>query len=176
MPNESNNLFINESLNSAFNIYINNQLKKESLEYNSFLCCIIRMLCIIYDEKELFEAFSNKDENAFDNILTKYGFKKEDTINFKLVCDKFYKFNQKQQQKPIKKKNKYFNIIQKYLIDMLLCKINNNDISQSEKLEFYNLLFTANSKDFYRKSLAVLLAYNPYEIDEYFKKQNLIGG
>ena len=34
------------------------------------------------------------------------------------------------------------------------------------------LLFTANSRSFYRKSNAVVMAYNPYEIDEYFKKQN----
>ena len=42
--------------------------------------------------------------------------------------------------------------------------------------EFYELLFTANSKDFYRKSTAVLLAYDPYEIDEYVKRQNIVVG
>ena len=42
--------------------------------------------------------------------------------------------------------------------------------------DFYNMLFTANNDDFYRKSTAVLLAYNPYEIDDYAKKQGIVVG
>ena len=41
--------------------------------------------------------------------------------------------------------------------------------------DFCDLLFTAKSKTFYQKSYAVLVAYNPYEIDEYVKKQKLVG-
>ena len=41
--------------------------------------------------------------------------------------------------------------------------------------EFYSLLFTANSKSFYQKSYAVMVAYNPYEIDEYAKSKKIAG-
>ena len=41
--------------------------------------------------------------------------------------------------------------------------------------EFYNLLFTAKSNNFYRMSYALLVAYNPYEVYEYAKKQKLVG-
>ena len=53
--------------------------------------------------------------------------------------------------------------------------------NKKEKLDvriiknFYKLLFTANNSSFYRSSNALVLAYNPYEIDDYFKKQNFGG-
>ena len=60
--------------------------------------------------------------------------------------------------------------------DLLLTKeIDKEDVNNIVKSEFYELLFTVNSKDFYRKSTAVLLAYNPYEIDEYAKKVGIVG-
>lgn len=172
MPNEFDHVFINNALEDGFKKYIANKDKKESLEYNSFLCSIIRMLFLIYGD-ELVLSYNNKDVAKFDSILESYGFSSVDVINFKTVCDKFYQFDVKQQKKAIKKKNKYFNLVQKYLIDMMLCKINKETVDGTLKKEFYDLLFTANSNDFYRKSTAVLLAYNPYEIDEYAKKQNI---
>lgn len=165
-------IFINSALEDGFKKYLANKDKKESLEYNSFLCTIVRMLFLIYGEN-LILAYQDKDITKFDTILGSYGFPHVDVINFKNVCDKFYKFDIKQQTKAIKKKNKYFNLVQKYLIDMLLCKMSKETIDVSVKKEFYDLLFTANSSDFYRKSTAVLLAYNPYEIDEYAKKKNI---
>ena len=55
--------------------------------------------------------------------------------------------------------------------------VKRNESEQLDKdviRDFSNLLFTANNPDFYRKSVALLEAYDPYEIDEYFKKFNLI--
>ena len=37
--------------------------------------------------------------------------------------------------------------------------------------EFYNLLFTGDSKDFYRRTYAFAFAKNPYEVSKYFRKQ-----
>ena len=74
----------------------------------------------------------------------------------------------------MEKKNKYFNLVQKSLIDMLILKNQKEPVNNEVKNSFYELLFTANTKDFYRKSIALVEAYNPYEIDDYFKKQNLI--
>ncbi|MDE5889029.1 MAG: hypothetical protein K2H20_03320, partial [Bacilli bacterium] len=88
----------------------------------------------------------------------------------------YYKFDLRQKKKAIKKKNKYFNLVQKYLIDMMVKKNSQEKVSSLEMNEFYDLLFTVNSKEFYRKSTAVLLAYNPYEIDEYAKKQGIVVG
>ena len=75
-----------------------------------------------------------------------------------------------------KKENKYFNLVQKYLIDMLIKKNNQEKLDKEDINNFYSLLFTARSTNFYYKSTAVLLAYNPYEIDDYFKKQNILEG
>ena len=41
--------------------------------------------------------------------------------------------------------------------------------------DFYNLLFTAKSNNYYKMSYALLVAYDPYEIYEYAKKQKLVG-
>ena len=57
---------------------------------------------------------------------------------------------------------------------MLVKKNSQAPMDKNTILEFYNMLYTANNNDFYRKSIALLEAYNPYEIDEYFKKFNLI--
>ena len=65
---------------------------------------------------------------------------------------------------------KFFNAIQKLLIDMMVTKNNKGEINLEELVDFYELLFTANSFDFYRKTYALATAYNPYEIDEYFQK------
>ena len=106
----------------------------------------------------------------------KYGFAKNDYDAFIITLDKYYNFDLRQQKKSIKKKNKYFDMVQKYLIDMIVQKRSIQAIDNNIIKEFYDLLFTANSRDFYRKSTAVLLAYDPYEIDEYAKKQNIVVG
>ena len=112
------------------------------------------------------------NEESFDQLLTRYGY--DDVKGFKSVFDKTYKAMKRQSDKAIKKKNKHFNVVQKDLIDML---VKRNEFAQLDKnviRDFSNLLFTANNPDFYRKSVALLEAYDPYEIDEYFKKFNLI--
>ena len=103
--------------------------------------------------------------------MTKYGTSIEDANNFMTIVDKFYQTEEKQKEKAIRKKNKYFNAIQKYLIDMFVNKHQIKRFDKKEIKEFYRMLFTANSRSFYRKSTAVAMAYNPYEIDEYFRKQ-----
>lgn len=169
-----NTLFINEAINEAFNLYNSSKDNKDSLNYNSFMCSIIRMLLLIYDE-EIVNCFDKKDVDAFDKEILKYGYSKKEYNNFKLCIDKFYNFDKKIKGKAIKKKNKYFNLTQKYLIDMMVQRNNKEQVDKSILNDFCDLLFTAKSKTFYQKSYAVLVAYNPYEIDEYVKKQKLVG-
>ena len=65
-------------------------------------------------------------------------------------------------------------VVQKHLIDMLVKRNEQEALDKLVIIDFYNMLFTANNPDFYRKSVALLEAYDPYEIDKYFKKFNLI--
>ena len=57
---------------------------------------------------------------------------------------------------------------------MMVARIEKEKVSKKVIREFYNLLFTANSKSFYQKSYAVMVAYNPYEIDEYAKSKIIV--
>ena len=41
-------IFINNAINEAFLLYDSSKEKEESLDFNSFLCCIVRMLIVIY--------------------------------------------------------------------------------------------------------------------------------
>ena len=170
-----NTLFINNSINEAFLLYNEVKDKKNSLNYNGFLCSIVRMLKLIYGD-DLLKCYDNKDISGFDTLIMKYGFDSSDYNNFKISVEKYYNFDKKIADKTIKKKNKFFNLVQKYLIDMMVKRKNQDNVDEEIIKEFYELLFTANSKDFYRKSVAVLEAYNPYEIDEYAKKQSIYVG
>lgn len=168
-------IFGNSALNDALKLYVDNKENEDSLNYNKFICSVIRMLVLIYGE-DVIKSYENNDMNSFDNVLTKYGFDINEVNNFKTVFDKYYQFDLRQQKKAIKKKNKFFNFVQKYLIDMMKQRTISEKVDMMVMNEFYDLLFTANSKDFYRKSTAVLLAYNPYEIDDYAKKQGIVVG
>lgn len=169
-----NKMFINEALSEAFLLYNKSKDNVNSLDYNSFMCSIIRMLILIYG-KEILGIFENSDVVSFEKELLKYGYDKKEYDNFLLCIEKFYNFDKKLKNKPIKKKNKFFNLLQKYLIDMFLQKDKVEKVDDKTKEEFGNLLFTANSSNFYQKSYAVLVAYNPYEIYEYAKKNNIVG-
>lgn len=167
-------IFVNNALNDAIILYCQSSKNKESLEYNSFLACVMRMLFIIYDENKIIDAYYDKSEDDLDKIIMEYGYPKEELDKFKDNFQKFYEFDIGQRDRSIKKKNKYFNLVQKNLIDMLVYKNNKETVRIDVKEEFYNLLFTANSKDLFRKSYALLMAYDPYEINKYYEKQGLL--
>lgn len=169
-------VFINKAFNDGIKLYLDNKDKLESLEYNSFLCCVIRILVLIYDESSIINYYNTLDEDHFNTLMIKYGFSVSDYSEFVNNFGKYYHFLKKQENKAIKKKNKYFNLVQKSLIDMLVKRNSTEKLDETVINEIYDLLFTANSKDFYRKSVALVQAYNPYEIDDYFKKQNLLVG
>ena len=169
-----NQVFVNDAINDAIVLYTKCKDEKESLDYNSFIVCVVRMLAKIYDFSLILEAFNNKDENKFNEVLMMYGYQTEKLELFKENFLYFYEFDNGQKERSIKKKNRYFNLVQKSLIDMFILKKQKDNVSTQDIEEFYEMLFTINSKDFYKKSYALLAAYNPYEIDEYFKKQGLL--
>ncbi len=167
-------VFINNAFNEMFMIYNRCNEQENSLEFNTFLCCIARMLILIYGE-EILTCFEKNDLSSFDKLIMKYGYGEKECSEFKSVVEKFYKFDKKIEDKVIKKKNKFFNLVQKHLIDMMVTRNKKKLVDKVTMIKFVDLLFTVNSKDFYKKSYAVLVAYNPYEIDEYLKKQDLVG-
>lgn len=164
--------YINEAIEFAFSTYLENKDHKGTLAYNTFICTIVRMLILIYGEEVILD-YQTKNPATLIYTISKNGTSIEDAENFMVLVDKFYKTEKKQSTKAIKKKNKYFNAIQMFLIDMLINKYKMEKVNNKVLKEFYKLLFTANSSSFYRRSTALVLAYNPYEIDEYFKKQIL---
>ena len=170
MPNK----FINEAINEMFSIYNRSKEQPLSIEYNSFLSSVIRMLVLIYGE-DVLKCYEDKDNNGFVNTILKYGYESNLYEDFIIICNKFYKSELKKEDKPIKKKNKYFNLVQKHLIDMMIQRNNQKLVDSVTMKEFYDLLFTAKSNNFYRMSYALLVAYNPYEIYEYAKKQKIVG-
>ena len=169
-----NYVFINKGLNDSLLLYLQYKDDDKSLQYNSFWSCIIRMLSLIYDEETIINAYYNKDTKLFNSTLLQYGLPVEELTKFKDNLARCYAFEHGQKDRAIKKKNRYFNFVQKGLIDMLVYKNNQQVVDVDIKKEFYDLLFTANSNDFYRKSYALKLAYNPYEIDDYFKRQGFL--
>ena len=170
----SKDIFINEAISEMFRVYNRSKEQELSVEYNSFLSSVIRMLVLIYGD-DINKCYLEKDIDGFDKVVLKFGYDSNQLEEFKTTCNKFYKSELKKEDKPIKKKNKYFNLVQKYLIDMMLQRDNLKVVDSVTMKEFYDLLFTAKSNNFYRMSYALLVAYNPYEIYEYAKKQKLVG-
>lgn len=172
MPNKD--IFVNEAINEMFRIYNRAKEQTLSIEYNSFYSSVIRMLILIYGE-DINRCYLDNNVVDFEKNILKYGYDSSQYEAFKITCNKFYKVELKKEERPIKKKNKYFNLIQKYLIDMMLQRDNSKVVDSVTMKEFYDLLFTAKSNNFYRMSYALLVAYNPYEIYEYAKKQKIVG-
>ena len=168
------NKFVNEAINEMFSLYNKSKDHPLSIEYNSFLSSVIRMLVLIYGE-DIIKCYENNDVNEFVNIILKFGYDSNLCKDFIITCNKFYKAELKKEDKTIKKKNKYFNLVQKHLIDMMVQRNNQKIVDSVSMKEFYDLLFTAKSNNFYRMSYALLVAYNPYEIYEYAKKQKIVG-
>ena len=126
------NIFINEAFNEGILNYLNN------LNMNDFTTVIIKTLISIYGELDIINPYKTNTESglgSFDENITKFGFSKEELSVFKQNVMNFYL---SKNEKP----NKYFNEIEKQLIDMYFFK---NKIGDKEKLEndkvVENLLF-----------------------------------
>jgi hypothetical protein len=167
---EEEDFYINEAMEFAFSTYIEKKDHKGTLAYNTFICTIVRMFVLIYGEEVIFD-YQTKNPATLIYTISKNGTPIDDANNFVKLVDRFYQFEKKNSKKAIRKKNKYFNVVQKFLIDMLINKYKIEKVDNKTLKEFYKLLFTANSSSFYRRTNALVMAYDPYEIDDYFKKQ-----
>lgn len=123
-----NNIFVNEAINLGIENYINKTAE------NDFITIIIKSLIIIYGDLDIVNPFKTKNENGMGGLdanLSKYGYSKDKISIFKQNVLNFYLT---QNEKP----NKYFNQIEKNLIDMYFYKLASITVECND--DFYNSL------------------------------------
>jgi len=161
--------FVNEAFEKAVQDYLKSRDNKEGILYNSFLVVVIRMLINIYGELDIINPYQINSENALDDNLMKFGLEKEDVAEFKRLVDGFYRIEKKNMSSVKRETNIYFIEIQKKIIDMFNLKRLNYGLTESDRKEFFDLLYTPGTSNALRLSYNFLNADNIYEIAEYFK-------
>ena len=124
--------FVNEAFEKAINDYVSNKANPECVTFNSFFAVVIRQLTFIYDELDIINPYSLKDEGALNNNLSKYGYDIEHIKEFKDRLDSFYK-NANEED---------FVFIQKSLIDMFICKKNSMNLSDSIINSYRSMIYS----------------------------------
>lgn len=161
--------FINEAFEKAVQDYLSSKEQIEGVIYNSFLVVVIRLLINIYGELDIINPYQIKNEKAFDDNLMKYGMSIENVSEFKRLLDGFYRIERKNMTSIRREENIYFIEIQKVLIDMFNLKRLNYGLTESDRKEFFDLLYTPGTSNALRLSYNYLNAPDIYEIAEYFK-------
>lgn len=126
------NIFVNDAINEGILNYINN------INSDDFITIIIKTLISIYGELDIINPYKTNTESglgSFDENITKYGYKLEELSLFKQNVMNFYLTKN---EIP----NKYFNEIEKQLIDMYFCKIKDSKVVEDS---FKNLIQFTNS-------------------------------
>ena len=150
------NIFVNEAINNG----ILNYLNKENGD--DFITIIINTLISIYGELDIINPYKTKNEGSiggFDYNISKYGYSKERISVFKQNIMNFYL---SKEVKP----NKYFNVIEKELIDMFFLKVKSVGKEKSEIDEFKKNLAFENTP------LNNTYSVDKKEIDRYFNLKN----
>ena len=161
--------FINEAFEKAVTDYLASCDKKEGVLYNSFLVVVIRLLINIYGELDIINPYQIKSEKAFDDNLMKYNLSYEKVSEFKRLLDGYYRIEKKNLSSIKKEINIYFIEVQKILIDMFNLKRLNFGLTDSDRREFFDLLYTPGTSNALRLSYNFLNAEDVYEVAEYFK-------
>lgn len=164
-------VFINNSFTKAIDDYLKSSDNVQGVMYNSFLVVVIRMLVAIYSELDIINPKIIDDEDLLKENLAKFGYDKSDVLVFLSNIQLFWDFENENDKRKVKKKNPYFILIQKELVDMLIKKKLNFYLTEAEVREFYDLLYTPYSKNPLRVSYNFLQASDVMEVDKYFKVQ-----
>lgn len=168
---DAGSIFVNESINNAINDYFKYKDKPTSLEFNTFSVVVARIIVFLYGELDISNCFKTMNEHGmggFNMNICKFGYKEEELSEFKNNFQRYYEVEKENNKQAIKKKNIYFDLVQKNLIDMFFYKKAMMNLSESDTKEFYDLLFTANSSDLYKQSYALLMSEDANEVDYYF--------
>lgn len=164
-------VFINNAFSKAVNNYTKSNDNVQGVMYNSFLVVVIRSLISIYSELDIINPMVIGDEELLKENLAKFGYDKTDIEVFLSNLQLFDDFEILNETNNVKKKNPYFLIIEKDLINMLIKKKLNFFITEHELKDFYDLLYTPNSTNPLRVSYNYLMSNNEWEIDNYFKTE-----
>lgn len=164
-------VFVNEAFTKAVNDYLKSSDQPQGIVYNSFLVVVVRMLVCMYSELDIVNPMVVDDKELLYKNLGKFGYSKDALDIFFSNLQLFYEIEKENETRNIKKKNPYFVISQKDLIDMFIAKKLNFYLTEEETLEFYDLLYTPFSKNPLRVSYNFLTADDVMEIDNYFKQQ-----
>ncbi len=164
-------VFINNAFSKAVNNYTKSNDNVQGVMYNSFLVVVIRSLISIYSELDIINPMVIGDEELLKENLAKFGYDKTDIEVFLSNLQLFDDFEVLNENNNVKKKNPYFLIIEKDLINMLIKKKLNFFITEHELKVFYDLLYTPNSTNPLRVSYNYLMSNDEWEIDNYFKTE-----
>lgn len=162
--------FVNEAFNKAVNDYLISKDTPEGILYNSFLVVVTRILINIYGELDIINPYQTKNEAALDTNLAKYGASTHEINNLKRLIDGYYKIELKNNKVIKKEENSYFIEVQKCLIDLFTLKRMNFGVTENEQKDFFDLLYTPGTSNFYRISINYKYTDDSYEIAEYYKK------
>lgn len=122
------NIFINEAINTGILNYLNN------VNGDEFITIVIKSLVSIYGELDIINPYKTNTESglgSFDENITKFGYSSEELSLFKQNVMNFYLTKNDMP-------NKYFNIIEKQLIDMYFYKI--SSVVKNNADSFVNLI------------------------------------
>lgn len=162
-------VFINNAFTKAIDDYLKSSDNVQGVMYNSFLVVVIRMLVSIYSELDIINPKVMGDEDLLKENLCKFGYSKMDVEVFLSNMELFYEFENANNNDKFRKRNPYFIIIQKELIDMFIKKKLNFYITNDEVREFYDLLYTPYATNPLRVSFNYLHAKDILKIDRYFR-------
>ena len=163
-------MFINEAFDYGFKMYLSSRDNKESLQYISFMSCVVQCLVFLYGEEELLKVFISKNEKQFDKILNSTGYSASKIKKFKNDLLTFYQITLNTKDKVIKDKNKYFIEVEKDLIDMFILVHKEKKYSKKKIKEFKDILYTLSNDEFYKKTYTIMMADDPSSIEDYFDK------
>lgn len=143
------NIFINEAFTIGIKKYLENK------ENNDFLTVVIKTLINIYGELDIINPYKTNTESGmggFDENIIKYGYSKENLSLFKQDMMDYYLTKE---QVP----NKYFNKIEKDLIDMFFLKINSVNHDETIFNNFKSYLLFNNEKSIDKTEIERYFSY-----------------
>ena len=146
-------IFVNEAINEGITNFV------EGKNTQDFITIIVCTLVNIFGQLDVVNPYKTKSEKSFDNNLTKFGYSKESLSLFKQNVLNFYL---SKEQCP----NKYFNKIEKQLIDMFFLKIKKVNTQDSEIAAFKSYIQFENS------TLNQKYSNDNKEISKYFNYKN----
>ena len=160
--------FVNIAFDQAIKLYLNTRANPNSLNYNSFLVIVIRILVLIYGEADILNPYYLKNNVAFLNNLSKYGLSKSDVAILKSDFLSYYNFESENVKRTIKLKNPYFTNILKILVDMFILKKQNYHVNYYEEEEFLDLAYTSHTTNPLQVSYNYLVSDDPKYIEKYY--------